>query len=141
FNFLSSVGIETERYENIANSIFRFFSENLVKNSISYPSMLSAYYYTKSSPKQIIVLAEKENKEAQEILNFLEKEYIPNSILLYVEKENLSEAEKVLPILKGKNSDKEVAVFICKNQTCDLPIYSLEAVKKAIGVFTTDKHG
>lgn len=131
-NFLSSLGIETTRYEEIANSIFRFFSEELSSRAISYPSMLSAYLYKTSSPKQIVVLADSDNSDKKEVLKYLETNYLPDTILVSVNKDQLLESEEILPILKGKNSDKPIAIFICKNQTCDLPIYTVEELKQTI---------
>ena len=131
-NQLASLGIETSRYEDIANSIYRYFSEDLNTRAISYPSMLSAYLYTKSSPKQIVVLADQDNSEAKEILKFLETEYLPDAFIVFATKENISELEMILPVLKGKTSDKPLAIFVCQNQTCDLPIFTLEALKEKL---------
>ena len=86
-NILVSLGIETNRYEEIANSIYRFFSNDLNTHAVSFPSMLSAYLYTQSSPKQIVVVADKDNSDAKEILNFLETKYIPDAIIVFTTKE------------------------------------------------------
>lgn len=131
-NLLASLGIETNRYEEIANSIYRHFSEDLNSRAISYPSMLSAYLYTSSSPKQIVVLADKDNLDAKEILKFLETKYLPDAIIVYVTKDEISEVQEILPVLKGKTSDKPLAIFVCQNQTCDLPIFTLEELKLKI---------
>lgn len=129
-NTLASLGIETNRYEEIANSIYRFFSNDLKTHAVSFPSMLSAYLYTQSSPKQIVIVADKDNSEAKEILKFLETKYLPDAIIVFAAKEEFSDLQTILPVLKDKNTDKPLAIFICKNQTCDLPIYSLEELKK-----------
>ena len=131
-NSLASLGIETNRYEEIANSIYRYFSEDLNSRAISYPSMLSAYLYTLSSPKQIVVLADKDNVDAKEILKFLETSFLPDAIIVYATKDKISEESEILPVLKGKTSDKPLAIFVCQNQTCDLPIFTLEELKQKI---------
>ena len=131
-NSLASLGIETNRYEEIANSIYRYFSEDLNSRAISYPSMLSAYLYTLSSPKQIVVLADKDNVDAKEILKFLETSFLPDVIIVYATKDKISEESEILPVLKGKTSDKPLAIFVCQNQTCDLPIFTLEELKQKI---------
>jgi hypothetical protein len=131
-NTLASLGIETTRYEEIATSIYRFFSEDLSTRAISYPSMLSAYLYTQNSPKQIVVVADKDNSDVNEILKFLETQYLPNAIVVFATKENVSDLAMVLPVLKEKTTDKPLAIFVCKNQTCDLPVYSLDELKEKL---------
>ena len=131
-NLLASLGIETSRYEEIANSIYRFFSEDLNSRAISYPSMLSAYLYNSSSPKQIVVLADNDNLATKEVLNFLETSFLPDAIIVYASKENVKDLEMILPVLKGKFSDKPLAIFVCQNQTCDLPVYDLKSLQEKL---------
>lgn len=131
-NLLASLGIETTRYEDLANGIYRFFSKDLSSHAISYPAMLSSYLYTQSSPKQIVVLADNDNLATKEVLNFLETSFLPDSIIVYVSKENVKDLEMILPVLKGKVSDRPLAIFVCQNQTCDLPVYDLNSLKKKL---------
>ena len=74
--------------------------------------MLSAYLYKTSSPKQIVVLADSDNSDKKEVLKYLETNYLPDTILVSVNKDQLLESEEILPILKGKKSDKPIAIFI-----------------------------
>lgn len=123
-NYLSSLGIETARYDAVCESIFKYFSLEIAGRAISYPSMLSAYLFRTSSPRQIIVYGKKHHPEIIKINQFLNSNFLPSSVVIYTDSETNEKMEELIPLLKDKNSDKEVVIYVCKDSACELPVYS-----------------
>jgi uncharacterized protein YyaL (SSP411 family) len=48
----------------------------------------------------------------------LQSLYLPTSLFLGGERENL-------PLLKGKLVEGKTLIYVCRNKTCKLPVYSL----------------
>jgi hypothetical protein len=126
-NLLSSMGIEESKLETYATEIFKYFSEELSSKAISFPFMLKSYSYFHSKPKQIVLTGKKENPEFKKTLEYLQTKYNHNFILVHHDGEKESEA--LIPILKNKYTE-DFSIFICENQTCSLPIKTLEELKK-----------
>ena len=102
--------------------------------------LISLYLYFKK-PIEIIILQNKNNEHKNsEIESWIMKEFIPNGLILTL-KYPSEESQKLLStniftVLKGKkidikdeNKDKE-CVYVCKDFTCSLPMYSLSDLKK-----------
>ena len=102
--------------------------------------LISLYLYFKK-PIEIIILQNKNNEHKNsEIESWIMKEFIPNGLILTL-KYPSEESQKLLSTniftaLKGKkiditeeNKTKE-CVYVCKDFTCSLPLYSLSDLKK-----------
>jgi uncharacterized protein YyaL (SSP411 family) len=102
--------------------------------------LISLYLYFKK-PIEIIILQNKNNEHKNsEIESWIMKEFIPNGLILTL-KYPSEESQKLLStniftVLKGKkiditdeNKDKD-CVYVCKDFTCSLPMYSLSDLKK-----------
>ncbi|MDT0687723.1 thioredoxin domain-containing protein [Autumnicola psychrophila] len=70
-------------------------------------------------------------KEAQQKNFDLQKEYLPTSIFMGGEKENL-------PLLKGKLSQGETLIYVCQNKTCKYPV---PEVKEAVDIIENYRTG
>ncbi len=126
-NLFLSLGIETDKYENLIESLFQFFSEDIEKRGISYPYMLKSYLYYTTNTKQIVVTGKKEDTDVKKVLEYFKTNYFPNTILIY--HDGNKDSESIVPILKDKYISDECKIYICENQTCSLPINSLEELK------------
>jgi hypothetical protein len=73
------------------------------------------------------------------MVNWLNRQFIPNRIIAIIENDlQLEQLQKYL-FFKGRNSDKEKEkenksefAFVCRNNTCSLPIYSIEELERHI---------
>jgi uncharacterized protein YyaL (SSP411 family) len=57
---------------------------------------------------------------SQYILSQVLKEYIPNKIIMAT-----AVASNSFPLLSGKENNKETALYLCRNYTCEKPVRSL----------------
>jgi uncharacterized protein len=129
-NYLASLGIETNRYESSAEKIFKFFAEDLTKRAVSYPFMLKSYHFVQSKSKQIVLTGKLEDPELQKVFSYLKTSFLPNVLVCYHDGKLLN--EKILPILINKFSE-DCKIYVCENQTCALPIHTLEELKLTLG--------
>ena len=102
--------------------------------------LISLYLYFKK-PIEIIILQNKNNEhQNNEIESWITKEFIPNGLILTL-KYPSEESQKLLStnmftVLKGKKIDitdenkAKDCVYVCKDFTCSLPMYSLSDLKK-----------
>ena len=102
--------------------------------------LISLYLYFKK-PIEIIILQNKNNEHKNnEIESWINKEFIPNGLILTL-KYPSEESQKLLStniftVLKGKKIDitdenkAKDCVYVCKDFTCSLPMYSLSDLKK-----------
>ena len=57
---------------------------------------------------------------SQYILSQVLKEYIPNKIIMATTGKSNS-----FPLLSGKENDKEITLYLCRNYTCEIPVSSV----------------
>ncbi|MDX1958898.1 MAG: thioredoxin domain-containing protein [Leptospiraceae bacterium] len=134
FLTLAALGISINENINYALDIFAFYHNELETRAVSYSSLLKAYYRHAIGIKEIAVVGEESSKEFQEVTEFLKTNYLPEVVYTISTKTDLDKNSKLIPLLENRNMDKELAIFICKEGVCELPIYSLEELKVKLGV-------
>ncbi|HMK32054.1 MAG TPA: thioredoxin, partial [Nitrosopumilaceae archaeon] len=99
------------------------------ENPFGFGQLLNAMYLYLQKPIEITLL----NNENQEIYESLVKKFLPESILVTIPKEEYLEGLKNYTFFTGKEYDKtRTKVFVCKNFTCSLPLYSLVEIEKLL---------
>jgi len=68
---------------------------------------------------EIVVISE----ESQRILTQVLKEYIPHKIIM-----SGSDGSNSFPLLSGKEKNKEAALYLCRDYTCENPVPSISAL-------------
>jgi len=68
---------------------------------------------------EIVVISE----ESQRILTQVLKEYIPHKIIM-----SGSDGSNSFPLLSGKEKNKEAALYLCRDYTCENPVPSINAL-------------
>jgi len=63
-----------------------------------------------------------DNPELEALLSAIRQRYMPNLVLALADENSLSELAKGLAIAENG----KVAAYVCKNNTCNLPVHSTE---------------
>jgi hypothetical protein len=83
----------------------------------------------------MIIRGTEDKEDSRQMSNWINSHYIPNGIITIIEdKLQLEKLQKYL-LFKGRNFDREntsECVFVCRNFTCSLPIYSIQELEKQI---------
>lgn len=122
FYFLHSLGYTHGEMEKKANSIFSYFLPELTQNSLSYPSMISAFQKFQTPSKEILVVYRNQTEEKiNEIRRNLSKINDPTLVWLIIEETIERSLENVLTLLQGRDAGSGIRYYVCHNQSCELP--------------------
>ncbi|HYL66481.1 MAG TPA: thioredoxin domain-containing protein [Nitrosopumilaceae archaeon] len=117
------------KYLDVSVKIMESLSTMAAENPFGFGQLLIAMYLYLQKPTEITLL----NKENDEIYVNLTRRFLPESILVTILKEEYLEDLQNYPFFAGKEYDKtRTKVFVCKNFTCSLPLYSLTEIEKLL---------
>ncbi|MBM9499064.1 thioredoxin domain-containing protein [Leptospira sp. 201903071] len=128
---LSSLGVDADRYREIAESIFLYFTKELSSHALSYPYMLSAYWNYKNHSQEI-VLIRKNRDSGKELLSSIQKKYLPKAAVAVVNEDELEEARKLSSLFEARDCGGSALVYVCENFSCKLPVSSVEDLEKQL---------
>ncbi|HET6457927.1 MAG TPA: thioredoxin domain-containing protein, partial [Nitrosopumilaceae archaeon] len=120
---------QNNRYLDVSVKIMESLSTMAAENPFGFGQLLIVMYLYLKNPTEITLL----NEENHEIYTNLTKRFLPESILVTIQKAEYLEDLKKYPFFAGKEYDKtKTKVFVCKNFTCSLPLYSLTEIEKLL---------
>ncbi|PJZ86075.1 thioredoxin domain-containing protein [Leptospira harrisiae] len=127
FYLLHSFGYRGNHLETKANAIFSYFLPELSQNSLSYPSMISAFQKFQYPSKEVLVVyKDKEPTEVETIRKKLASLKIPNLVWLVIEESKAKSLAPELELLKGRGAGSGILFYVCRNFSCELPKDNLE---------------
>ena len=135
YNLLKLTRITGEvKFAELADMIFRIFSKEINNSPTGYASILSAFIFELSNPKEIVVVGPKDSKETESALKILKSKYIPNKVILF--KDTDDKLESLTPLAKWTSShemiNNKTTYYICEDFSCKLPTTDIEQALKLI---------
>ncbi|MCW7459397.1 thioredoxin domain-containing protein [Leptospira bandrabouensis] len=122
FHLLNSWGFRKWDLQKKADLIFAYFLPELTQNSLSYPSMISAFQKFQYPSKEVLVVyKDKDPKEIQKIKNKLSMLKDPNLVWLVIEESRAKELSQELELLGGRGAGSGILYYVCRNFSCELP--------------------
>ncbi|WP_409996891.1 thioredoxin domain-containing protein [Leptospira sp. 85282-16] len=122
FYLLNSWGFKKWDLQKKADSIFAYFLPELTQNSLSYPSMISAFQKFQYPSKEVLVVYKnKDPKEIRMIKNKLSMIKDPNLVWLVIEESRAKELSQELELLSGRGAGSGILYYVCRNFSCELP--------------------
>ncbi len=113
---------ENKMYSSNAKIMLNNIKDNIVTYAAGASNWLNLYTNYLGEYYEIAISGNK----AKEKLKEINKNYIPNKLLVG------STKESNLPLLKYKYSDKETTIFICIDGACQMPVNETEKALKQI---------
>jgi hypothetical protein len=111
-----------ERYYDRAGRILTVFQTVMAQNPYSSAAVLCALDWWLEGPKEIVIVGPCGHSLTQAMVTAVHQRYIPNRILLAVEKAESAETD-VLPLLKDKAAiDGRPTAYVCQRQSCTRPV-------------------
>jgi uncharacterized protein len=129
---LSILGIETDRYPQMAEGVFRYFSSDLEQHPTACPNMLQAFATFSNPPSQIVLIGNSDNSELRQSLEFLNRAYLPDVSVVWVDREGIEPLRSSVPILSGKTPVGDFTAYVCTGMTCKAPVLSFEEMKALV---------
>jgi len=123
-----------EKWAEMAQKLFKVFSNDIKNTPIGYTSTLSAFMFELSKPKEIIVVGSGSNLETQAALTLLRSKYIPNKVMLF--KDTDDKIQSLTPLAKWTSNhqmiNNKTTYYICEDFSCKLPTNDIEIALKLI---------
>ena len=115
--------------EDKAFKIAGYFSDQINKMPSAFTQSLVGLEYAMGESLEIVIVGERNDKTAIEIMVYLSRAFIPNKIILLKEPSD-TELKNIAPFTEQQiQIDGKTTVYICRHYTCEKPITSLEEVK------------
>ncbi|TGL10531.1 thioredoxin domain-containing protein [Leptospira meyeri] len=122
FYLLFSIGYKKVDLQKKANSIFAYFLPELTQNSLSYPSMISAFQKFQYPSKEVLVVyKDYDATEIKEIRKKLSELKDPNLVWLVLEESKAKALAPELELLTGRSAGSGILYYVCHNFSCELP--------------------
>lgn len=121
---------EDMELEMRAEKVFGAFGGTIKHNPSSYSFIMTALLFYQIGTEVIVIAGEKEEAKTVKFLKEINKEYLPHSVFILNENEEISKVDANL--LSKNKIDNKVTVYICENFACGKPITDLEELKKVL---------
>lgn len=123
---LLNLAIITDNYklEEYAFDISKVFANKIEQHPAAYTMLLTAFNSALNPPCKIVLSPPDDNSMPVEMLDEINKHYLPNKIIL------LRNRNKNFLHLKEFNAiDNKPTVYLCINNTCKEPVNNIDAIK------------
>ncbi len=128
---LSRISGNTE-YEKKASRIISAFSKTINYSPSSYTQFLVALDFAFGPSFEIIISGEKNSFDTMEMLETLNKYYLPNKIVI-LNSINDEEIKSIAPFtINQKQIEHKTTVYVCKNYECKMPITKKADLEKLL---------
>jgi uncharacterized protein YyaL (SSP411 family) len=119
---------QEKRFLEIATKIMESQATSAAENPFGFGYLLNVIYTYLQKPLEITVL----NTKNDEISQFLNKKFLPESILVTIKDKNQLENLSKYPFFAGKKFEDKTSVFVCKDFTCSLPLETIPEIESQL---------
>lgn len=111
--------------------ILRSYYHVLRRAGVGFAYMMRSLDNILSGVGQIVLVGSGDDEEFQSIRGFLRESFLPQYHKIIVDESKLPEWQKEMPVLENRDAiEGKATVYICHNQTCELPLHGLKATKE-----------
>jgi len=111
-----------ESYARHATTILRLLADQIRRYPAAFSWALCGVDSYLSRPREIAIVATQPSPELSDLLRAAWLTYLPNRVIA-TNVEELSTAEKVIPLLRGKEPvDGQPTAFVCERYACQRPV-------------------
>ena len=131
FNNLLKLGRLTAntKFEELASQMSKTFSDAVNKSPSGTTMMLHGINFALGNSSEVIIVGDQTLDEAKELIQKLNREFIPNKVVLFKSDNNQKELEHIAPFTKDyliENGNQ--MIYVCKNFNCNIPTSNIKTV-------------
>jgi len=120
---------QNKQFLEIAKKIIESQAISAAENPFAFGYLLNALYLYYQKPTEITII----NGKNSELVSYLRKKFLPESIMVLVENQSNLEALSKHSFFSGKEfQNDKTTVFVCKNFSCSLPLSDLSEIEKEL---------
>jgi uncharacterized protein YyaL (SSP411 family) len=116
-----------------AEASLRYFRGLMANQPMAAGQMLIALDFYLGSVQEFAVVGDPEAEETRRVLRAIRTGFRPNKVVAMKRaRDDSDKADKLLPLLAGKESKETVTTYICENFACQAPLVGAEPVEKTL---------
>ena len=115
---------QNKEFLDMATKVMESQAQMAAENPFGFGYLLNTISTYLQKPVEITLI----NTENSDICDSLRTEYIPNSILVTIKNSEQLKELSDFPFFEGKSFGDKTSVFVCKDFTCSLPLYTLDDI-------------
>jgi uncharacterized protein YyaL (SSP411 family) len=117
-------------YRQRADAYLQSMADILVQHPQSFGHALGALDFALSASKEIALIASLQDEETQALLNVVNAQYLPNSVLACAAEESDG---RIIPLLADRPAkDGHATAYVCQNFACLSPVTTPDALAHLI---------
>ncbi len=110
-----------------AQRTLQAFSSKLGATPTAVPQMMTAFLYSLSAPRQIVIAGPKD--QADEMLRAVHGRFLPNATVFLLDEQSRAALCRIQPVFgEMKAINGRVTAYVCENFACQLPTTDVEKV-------------
>jgi len=118
-------------FEEKGRQTVRAFQGEMEQRPAAFTAMLSAMDFMESSPVEIVLSGPEDDKEYQNMLETIYRDYRPNQMAVIYQGE---ETVKWIPWAEGRGPvSNQPTAYVCKEGTCHPPVHTAHALYNLLG--------
>jgi uncharacterized protein YyaL (SSP411 family) len=112
-----------------AEKMLRLFRDKMEEEPSSFGQMLCSLDFYLETPKEIAIIGQRANSDAQALLRLVHESYVPNKILLVIDPaQGSSDALAHFPVGEMTQVQGKVTAYVCHNFACSVPTTTPEGL-------------
>lgn len=123
-----------EQFEETANLLSKSYSDNVSSAPQAFAYFLCGLDFAKGPSNEIVLVTDNNKEGLNAFLNKLNENFIPNQVVIVVDKSDRKAIEKLAPFVKEyKTKDGQPTAYVCRNFACSMPVTTPDEMLKLIG--------
>lgn len=124
-----------EDYREKAVKLLKLFGKSMESTPFGVPAMVAALDFMEHGTMEIVLAGNKEDTGFQALAKEVRKRFLPHAVLLHADggegQKFLAQASEAVANMKPVGG--KAAAYVCKNQACQAPVTTVEALAKLLG--------
>ncbi|MCV0398594.1 MAG: thioredoxin domain-containing protein [Nitrosarchaeum sp.] len=112
----------------ISVKIMESQAQMAAENPFGFGYLLNTIYTYLQKPVEITII----NDENPQICNLLYQKFLPEAMMVTIKNKSHLASLSQFPFFVGKNFEDKTSVFVCKDFTCSLPLYTVDQVESSL---------
>lgn len=113
-------------FRETSHVLERYFSPTLKQTPAAFTMFLSAIFFRTGPSFEVTILGEKSSPDTQEMLKALQKEYLPQMVLILKSSDD-DTINELIPSLENKIMvNHQATAYVCGDGTCQAPVNTPE---------------
>jgi uncharacterized protein len=120
-------------FEEKASSAIKVFTSEIKKSPVAYSFALTAIDFALNKSYEIVIAGGSNKEEAVNIINQLNRHFIPGKVTLFRADKYNEKLFKAAPFTINQNPvDGKTTIYVCSDFVCSSPVHTIEDVLKIL---------